>query len=332
MLMPFLPLIGAGISLLGSLFGNNTNTNQQQNQQSATNAYGNTASTVGTSAKGTVSTVGDTTQSSTQNTTGVTTQQQDVTTALSELVSGIQTGEVNRLDPETLAMLTSGVQRMLGQQGKMESMTQQQLRAVMDDEDFDVGGFVSGIMSAATSRANAGLESNINSMRDASGARGSSSSAIAMLEQRLKADTASELAGVRSSATAQGEELRRTGQQSKTQQLSVLSNDSNNRLAQQLQSLMGSRETTTGQNQQTSTGTQQQGMTGTTGTNQTTTGFTQQLSTMLETALQEQLQQQTGEQTQRSNTSSSGTVNQQQNQQNWGDFFKNVGSIFSATF
>lgn len=307
-----LALIPIGVNLLSGLFG-------KQNSQSQTQEGTQTQATVGGTAQSQVqnsasatnqatnqNTSQTTNQASQTNQTGNTTTDQfgntvseQMLNSLSEMLSqqmtqnsgtqqtqqtGSQVGAVNRLDETTKAMLTNAVQGMLGSAGAGAQVAQQimgELGAV--GSDFDVDGFVSGIMQGAEARTAAELESGTSRIANETGVANNANSAAALLTSRLQQDATANLAATRANAVAQGEEIRRAGQTARHETMGMAGQLQDNSLQQMLAGLLGAGEssqqtsqqagTTTDQSTSTQTGSQ------TTNTQEQQTGNTQQQQT-----------------------------------------------------
>lgn len=320
MAVNFLPLLSAGMTALGSLFGNQKNESSSGN----TTQQGATAATTQSTLKGTTATSQNTNQSSNQNTSTTGTQSQK--TNLTEAVNGVQTGKVTRLDDQTLAMLKAGVADLFKNMSTNNDVVQNQIASVAGGPDFNVDEYVNGIMTGATDQAKQGLESDLNSLSAGIGATSKSNSAAALLGSKIKTQVGASLAETKAQATAQGTQLKQQGQDSKTNSIAGLSSATTGQLSTMLQTLLGANETT-----------QQNTVQNTSGTNNTvggstqvanTTGATSQTSTGTETTDQSQTQNQTGttglQQTENA-SGSSGSLN-------WSDFLKGIGGMFAAKF
>ncbi len=115
--------------------------------------------------------------------------------------------KTSRLDAATNKLLTDQVQGLLKSSQTGNKAINSRIQE-LSGNDFDVNGFVSGIMKGANSTARKGLESGISAISDATGGSASTNSAAALLGNTLRTDTASQLAGIQSNATATGEQLR----------------------------------------------------------------------------------------------------------------------------
>lgn len=304
-MFPWIPLLEIGSGLLGTIFGN------QENNQTSQNSTGTTGTT---SALHSTGTTGQLQRSGTTSLDNSMTATHEAGTT-----DSTQVGNTSRLDANTLAELTQSVQSMMkGATGNKGVVDNRLNEVASTGKDFDVEGFVNGIMKQAGSRATSSLESGTSAITANSGGTVDSNSMSALLENRLRQDTADNLAGIQSNATAQGEQIRRTGQESKTGQITALNANSNDSLATLLQSLTGAtqKDTVTGNQATTTDGTQH---VVDRGHQNSTVGTTQQ-----ETNTQAQTQAQV--------TNSNVTQTDDKQTHNWADFFKGLGDMFGATF
>lgn len=309
MAIPWLPIISAGASLLGSLFGNQTSDKEKVNS--------NTATTAGTT--GQTKMDSSTNQTSTQNQVQNSNQQSSQDTAEEQATK--QYGSVQRLDTATLTALTQAVQSALGGATVGKDAATQRLSQISGGNDqFDADAYVKGITGAAKSQLDQDVESGGNQIASRTGARASSNSATALLQSKLNRAAVDQLGGIKQDATARAEEIRRAREESKTGQITNLAASTDNSVQGLLAALLQSTETS----QQTGN---QIGKSNTVGSTVGTTGTTT-TGTINETANQEQKQigTQTGvEKTQSTGSKDSGSTN-------WSDFFTKFGQIFSAGF
>lgn len=149
------------------------------------------------------------------------------------------TDKTSRLDKTTNTLLTQQVQGLLKSSQTGNKAINSRISQLSGQGDFDVNGFVSGIMQGANSTARKGLESGIAQISDATGGNASTNSAAALLGNTLRTDTASQLARTQSEATAQGEALR--GQRSA--ELASLTSAASGSLSSLLNPLLSANET-----------------------------------------------------------------------------------------
>jgi hypothetical protein len=113
--------------------------------------------------------------------------------------------------------------------------------------DFDVDSFVNGITSAASSQINSGLESGINQTAANTGGSVGANSASALLAGKLRNEATASLAGVKSSATAQGAQIKDQLMNDQVSRSTSLAGAQSTGLAQLLSALKGGAATQTGQ-------------------------------------------------------------------------------------
>lgn len=142
----------------------------------------------------------------------------------------------------------------------------QQLAAEGAGAGFDPNAYADRVTAAAATRAQGDLESRINSMQSQVGGTETGNTMAALLGQRLRTDAATELAGVRASAEAQGQQIRQQQQGSITDQMLGLQGAGSDTLQGLITALRGAQGTETQVG--TSTGTETSRDT-TTGTNRT---------------------------------------------------------------
>lgn len=105
--------------------------------------------------------------------------------------------------------------------------------------NFDSDSFIRGVMDAANSTVKGKLTSDINGVVSSTGGSTSGNSASALLASRLTNDAASNLAGVRASAGAQAAEIQSNLDQSRTGQLTSITQGMDATLTSLLSSLKG---------------------------------------------------------------------------------------------
>lgn len=297
-----LPLIGIGSQFLGSFFGKTDtekqNTNSVSNTTGAQNSTSSQDST--TITNGSQNTNSQSSQDTTQNSTGN------------------QIGNVSRLDSTTQGLLTDKVRQLLASAGGGNAAVDQQLSALNQPggQAFDADQFVTGIMAQATATAGQNFDSNMGKVKARTGAAADTNSAAALLENKLRNETAANLAGVRSSATATAADINRSQQESKTNQVTQLAGTQAGGLQALIGSLLNAGEQST------------------VNTNNNTTGQTS--GTTNSQSTQQQTQQQNTDATQKtastqvdtSKSSGQGSTNSQ----DWTKMFENIGKMFGATF
>lgn len=154
--------------------------------------------------------------------------------------AGSETQIQTRLNEQLLGGLESLLGTLVGGGGGALGAGQtaiQQRIGGLGNNTFDVEGFVSGIMTDAQSRSRSGLESDINGLASSVGGTGAGNSMVALLNQRLRDDSAANLAGVQAQATAQGEAIR--GRQS--EELATLAQSGAQGMLGLLSGLLGAR-------------------------------------------------------------------------------------------
>lgn len=320
-MIPWIPLLTLGASLLGNIFGNNTSTtaNQTTNQ----NVSGSGTSLMD-SAEGQQSNT-----STTQNGTSSTQQNSATSTTGNQLQTqtGVTTGTSSRLDSGTLGALTDQIKGLMQASQIGSAIDTNRLMEVAGTPDsFDPQAFVSGIMSQATSSADIGLESGMNANAEESGAGAGSNSAVALLNNKLKNATVANLAGINASATGAAQDIVRNNETAKTGEIASLTSGLDQNVQQLLSTLVSSQETQTQV---------QSGQTGTTTTG-TTTGTTGTTTTDQQTQTGSQSQVATGQQgtdtTSKQNTSGTTSGTSNENKTDWTDFLKNLGSVLTTSF
>lgn len=216
MALPLLPLLSLGTSLLGGLMGNQTNTTQNTNGTAATT----TAQNVNSVNQG---------ASTTNN-------------------MGMDSRAITRLDAPTTKNLTGRVNAGIDSGESASALRMKRAGELGSAKNFDVDTFVNGIVQGATADANQGLESNINALESGIGATGKKNSAAALLENKMRTSTAASLAATKSEAVAQGENIRLTGQDSRTNQISTLLGQEDSATTNLLNSLLSAKENQAGTN------------------------------------------------------------------------------------
>jgi len=214
----------------------------------------------------------------------------DSTTSQQNTNSGQTTGTGSQVEQSIRELFSSGIM------GNLEAAAQRLLGTVEDSVSrtaagmnqlggFDPQQFVAQGMEGATGRIDSQLDEAVGSLFSSIGGTSGSNSAAALLEQRLQSDAASQLAGIESQLTAQGQDILRqniTASQG-------LGNSQNALLDSILGVLRGATETTTGTSETTTseatTGTQTQTGQQSTATQQDTTTQQDTVETMLEQIL-----------------------------------------------
>lgn len=226
---------------VGSLFADpnkkesksSTSTNQDI-EQAVTGKTDQTSSITGTTTGNT-----NTTQTNTSSQTGTSTG-----TSTSSA-----TGKTTNYSADVMASLDSMLKQQMAAGGVTASTDAlkgrlDQVKAMAANE-FDVEGYVSGITSAAAAATNSDLEDRINTTLSAVGGSETGNSMAALLGNRMRNDAAANLAGVASSAYAQGEAIRDQQRTSVTAQMSQLAGDMNASLTALLGAAKGGTQTTT---------------------------------------------------------------------------------------
>lgn len=150
------------------------------------------------------------------------------------------TAEYQDLDPELLKALNGLFMSSMGSGGfemGTDSMMSRlgQLNEQAKAPQFDVEKFAKGIMDQATAGAQLDLESGIHGAGSATGGSASGNSMAALLANKVQNQTAANLAGIGSEATATGEQIRQAQQGQLTEGIMGLSSG----LSQQLLALIG---------------------------------------------------------------------------------------------
>jgi len=309
-LIEWIPLIGAGASLLGSLFGNQKDTDKTENSSSQTSTA-STAKVAGSNAT-------TQTQNQVQNQNSVQNSTQD--TAQDQLSS--QVGQTTRLDEDTVGLLTKIVQDSLsGGINQGSEAAKLRLREIQNTSGaFDSDKYVKGIMGAAESAIGESTKTAKNIAESRVGARTTSNSAAALLAGKIDRAAGAELGGIRAQAEATAAELQRSKEESKTGQITQLAANTNADVSAILGALLQAGEKSTLSANQTGKTIMSGGTTGNTSTT------TQQQMAENSTQQQTQSQVDTGAQ------QTKGNISQKEGSTNWSDFFTNVGKIFTAQF
>lgn len=121
---------------------------------------------------------------------------------------------------------------------RLKQLSQQALQP-----QFDVAGFASGISRQAEAAAGLDLESSINGMLSASGGSEGGNSMNALLANKMRNTTAANLAGISSQATATGENIRQTQQNSITSGIQGLGGTLADQLLKLIQGTRGASNT-----------------------------------------------------------------------------------------
>jgi len=152
------------------------------------------------------------------------------------------------LSPELLKSLESLFQSQVqgpgfGQAQDAISARLAQLSTQANAPQFDVAGFAKGITDQATAAAGLDLESNINSVLSGSGASEGGNSMNALLANKLKNQTAANIAGISQQATATGEQIRQGQQGQITAGIQGLSSTLSNAILDLIKSTRGASNT-----------------------------------------------------------------------------------------
>lgn len=121
--------------------------------------------------------------------------------------------------------------------------------------DFDVAAFAKGITDQATAGANLKLDSDINSILSKSGTTESGNSMNALLANKLRNETAANLAGITQQATASGEAIRQSQQSQITQGIQGLAGSLSDQILKLIQSTRGASTTGTSKSKEDTKGT-----------------------------------------------------------------------------
>lgn len=313
-LLSLIPLVGG---FVGNLMGNQKNESLNNSQNSSSVASQNTHQV------GQQGTYGYTQGFSTEN--ARTNQTTNSTTDTSTTSTTDMESVINRLSPEERNRLSGFVQTLMGSAGGVQGAMDSEIQRIAGDRrEFDVDGFVRGISGAARDTATFGLESELSGMADELGANAGMNSAAALLANRLRTSTASQIAGIEQEATATGEGIRRAGQESRVSQLGQLGNNTSQLLASMVGSLLGANETQTGR--QTTKENTRANTTATTVGQTLTDRETRENNTQY--VNHNNTQNQTGTQTQSQTGSQSGNASQH----NWSDWFSGIGDIVKTQF
>lgn len=269
MVVPWLPILTVGSTLLGSLFGDSSTEKQNQTQTSTSATAGTTKLTGGST--------------TTQNQSQVSNQTSNQNSSENSATGQTGSADVSRLDQQTLEQLTGQVRNLLSGAGAGSSATQDRLAEVQGaDDSFDSDAYISGIMAAANDTISSGVENDLAKIESGSGGSRRSNSNTALLASKVRNQAGAQLAGVKADATARAAELARTKQESKTGQISTLASQTDASVVNLLGSLLQAGEKQTNQ---------QSAQTATTGvTSGTTTGTTNTNTTEVGTQTQDQVQ------------------------------------------
>lgn len=154
--------------------------------------------------------------------------------------------ETQDLSPELLTMLEGLFKDQVGG-GKFEAggdALSSRLNQLLDQSkapQFDVNAFASGITEQATAGAQLDLESTINDILSASGSSETGNSMSALLANRLRNQTAANLAGISSGAVATGEGIRQAQQQQITEGILGLGTSLSDQILQLIQTTRGAK-------------------------------------------------------------------------------------------
>lgn len=129
-----------------------------------------------------------------------------------------------------------------------------QLSAQAKQPQFNVDKFAAGITKQATSAADLDLTSAINGILSKTGTTESGNSASALLANKLRNQTAANLAGISAQATATGEQIREGQQGQLTEGIGNLGNSLVNEILGLLQSTRGARQSGTSTTNESSFG------------------------------------------------------------------------------
>lgn len=152
------------------------------------------------------------------------------------------------LSPELLKTLEALFQSTVGgggfqKSGQAMSSRLDQILAQAQAPQFDVSGFSKGIVDQAVAGAGLDLESGINDILMGSGMSEGGSSMSALLANKLRNQTAANLGGIASEATATGEGIRLAQQGQITEGIAGLSGGLSDQILQLIQSTRGASNT-----------------------------------------------------------------------------------------
>lgn len=182
-----------------------------------------------------------TTSSQTNTSTGSTTTTNRDDTRSNAQTTQTQTGRTSSLSAGLVSGIEGGISQLLGDVlGSDRAATMSSLAGL---QDFDIGSFVDGIMGDATQRINRNLQGSTNSLASQVGGTAGENSNVALLTQQLAGDAAGQLAGIRSQAVGQGQDILRGNAQTIAQTLGITGA---NLLPQLIDSIKGGQVTTEG--------------------------------------------------------------------------------------
>ena len=131
-----------------------------------------------------------------------------------------------------------------GFQNAQDSIAQQMAQVNGRTTNFDPQAYAASVAGQAGARLQGDLEGQINGLMAATGGTTTGNSMAALLGNRMRNDTAAELAGIESAARMQGEDLLAKQQASQTEQVTSLSSAANSGLLGLIQSLNGAQQST----------------------------------------------------------------------------------------
>lgn len=170
------------------------------------------------------------------------------------------TATAQDLSDPLLAQLENLFTTVIGGGGfeRAGTATNNRLNQLVDQANapqFDVNAFAKGITDQATAGAQLDLESSINGLLGKSGITESGNSAGALLANKLKNQTAANLAGINQQAVATGEQIRQSQQGQITEGIRGLSGDLANQILSLIQQTRGARQAGTSHSVEDSSGT-----------------------------------------------------------------------------
>lgn len=182
-----------------------------------------------------------TTSNQTNTSTGNTTTTNRDDTRSNAQTTQTQTGRTSNLSAGLVSGIEGGISSLLSDVlGSDRAATMSSLAGL---QDFDIGSFVDGIMGDATQRINRNLQGSVNSLASQVGGTAGENSNVAILTQQLAGDAAGQLAGIRSQAVGQGQDILRGNAQTIAQTLGITGA---NLLPQLIDSIKGGQVTTEG--------------------------------------------------------------------------------------
>jgi hypothetical protein len=174
------------------------------------------------------------------------------TTTRNEDIKRAATGrsQSKQYNDQVLSSISSMLQTALGSNGfdtAQDALTGRlsQVQQQAAQPGFDVDSFVNGIMQQANATAQMDMDSQINSNASAIGGTSGGNSMAALLENRIRNDTAANLAGIQAQARATGQQIQTQQQSALTDQIGNLSGGIAGQIMNLLQTTRGAEENVT---------------------------------------------------------------------------------------